>query len=108
MFNNEPSSCINEFVMRSTYPSSSACFTSPLLDAGIIKPGEDVEIIGLKDATKTTVTGVEMFKKLLSSGQAGDNVGLLLRGVKREDVLRGQVRFLGGGRAMLQNQGAFC
>ncbi len=50
-----------------------------------------MEIVGLKDTIKTTATGVEMFKKLLSTGQAGDNIGLLLRGVKREDVLRGQV-----------------
>lgn len=98
-------SCLSQPTAQHLSPSS-ACFTSPL-NAGIIKPGEDVEIIGLKDATKTTVTGVEMFKKLLSSGQAGDNVGLLLRGVKREDVLRGQVRLLGGRRAMQQNQGAF-
>uniref|UniRef100_A0A7R9YTT0 Elongation factor Tu n=1 Tax=Chlamydomonas euryale TaxID=1486919 RepID=A0A7R9YTT0_9CHLO len=61
------------------------------VEQGVIKPGEDVEIIGLKDTIKTTVTGVEMFKKMLSSGQAGDNVGLLLRGTKRDDVWRGQV-----------------
>jgi elongation factor Tu len=57
--------------------------------------GDEVEIIGMKEgATKSTVTGVEMFKKLLNQGQAGDNVGLLLRGIKREDVQRGQVREL--------------
>ncbi|GAX73602.1 hypothetical protein CEUSTIGMA_g1053.t1 [Chlamydomonas eustigma] len=61
------------------------------IEQGIVKPGDDVEIVGLKDTIKTTATGVEMFKKLLSSGQAGENVGLLLRGVKREDVSRGQV-----------------
>ena len=61
------------------------------VERGIIKPGEDVEIIGLKDTVKTTVTGVEMFRKLLPSGQAGDNVGCLLRGTKKEDVERGQV-----------------
>ena len=61
------------------------------VERGVIKPGEDVEIIGLKDTVKTTVTGVEMFRKLLDSGQAGDNVGCLLRGTKKEDVERGQV-----------------
>lgn len=61
------------------------------IERGVIKIGEEVEIIGLKDTQKTTVTGVEMFKKLLDSGQAGDNVGILLRGTKREDVERGQV-----------------
>ena len=57
----------------------------------LLSPGEEVEIIGLKDTVKTTVTGVEMFRKLLDSGQAGDNVGCLLRGTKKEDVERGQV-----------------
>lgn len=61
------------------------------VERGIIKVGEEIEIIGLKDTVKTTVTGVEMFRKLLDQGQAGDNVGLLLRGTKREDVERGQV-----------------
>jgi elongation factor Tu len=61
------------------------------IERGIVKVGEEVEIIGLKDTVKTTVTGVEMFRKLLDQGEAGDNVGLLLRGVKREDVERGQV-----------------
>ena len=61
------------------------------IEQGIIKPGEEVEIIGLTDTQKTTVTGVEMFRKLLDSGQAGDNVGLLLRGTKKEEVERGQV-----------------
>lgn len=61
------------------------------IEQGVIKVGEDVEIVGLKDTSKTTVTGVEMFKKLLNQGQAGDNVGLLLRGAKRDDVVRGQV-----------------
>jgi len=56
-----------------------------------VKVGEEVEIVGMKDTTKTTVTGVEMFRKLLDEGQAGDNVGCLLRGVKREDIERGQV-----------------
>jgi elongation factor Tu len=61
------------------------------VERGVVKVGEEVEIVGLKDTTKTTVTGVEMFRKLLDQGEAGDNVGCLLRGVGREDVERGQV-----------------
>ena len=61
------------------------------VDRGIIKVGDDVEIVGIRDTQKTVVTGVEMFRKLLDQGQAGDNVGLLLRGTKREDIERGQV-----------------
>ena len=61
------------------------------IERGIVKVGEEVEIIGIKETTKTTVTGVEMFRKLLDEGRAGDNVGLLLRGVKREEIERGQV-----------------
>ncbi|WP_031479715.1 elongation factor Tu [Maridesulfovibrio frigidus] len=61
------------------------------VERGIVKVGEEVEIVGIKDTVKTTCTGVEMFRKLLDQGQAGDNVGVLLRGVKREDVERGQV-----------------
>lgn len=61
------------------------------IESGIVKVGEEIEIVGIRDTQKTTVTGVEMFKKLLDQGQAGDNVGLLLRGIKREDVERGQV-----------------
>src|SRR5207253_8219354 len=61
------------------------------IERGIIKVGEEVEIVGLKPTVKTTVTGVEMFRKLLDQGEAGDNVGVLLRGTKREDVERGQV-----------------
>jgi len=61
------------------------------IDTGIVKVGEEVEIVGLKDTKKTVVTGVEMFRKLLDQGQAGDNVGALLRGVGREEVERGQV-----------------
>jgi elongation factor Tu len=61
------------------------------VERGIIKVGEEVEIVGIKDTQKTTVTGVEMFRKLLDQGQAGDNIGALLRGVKREDIERGQV-----------------
>ena len=60
------------------------------IERGIVKVGEEIEIVGIKDAQKTTVTGVEMFRKLLDEGRAGDNVGLLLRGTKREDVQRGQ------------------
>ena len=61
------------------------------IERGVVKVGEEVEIIGIKDTEKTTCTGVEMFRKLLDEGQAGDNVGVLLRGTKREDVERGQV-----------------
>jgi elongation factor Tu len=61
------------------------------IDRGIVKVGEEVEIVGLKPTQKSTVTGVEMFRKLLKEGRAGDNVGLLIRGLKREDVERGQV-----------------
>ena len=61
------------------------------VERGIVNVGDEVEIVGLKDTEKTVVTGVEMFRKLLDSGEAGDNVGCLLRGVDREDVERGQV-----------------
>ena len=61
------------------------------IDRGIVKVGEEVEVVGIKDTTKTVVTGVEMFRKLLDEGRAGDNVGLLLRGVNREDIERGMV-----------------
>merc|ERR1711990_223996 len=61
------------------------------IERGEIKVGEEIEIVGIKNPVKTTCTGVEMFRKLLDSGQAGDNVGILLRGIKREDVERGQV-----------------
>jgi elongation factor Tu len=61
------------------------------VERGIIKVGEEIEIVGLKPTTKTVCTGVEMFRKLLDEGQAGDNVGILLRGTKREEVERGQV-----------------
>jgi elongation factor Tu len=62
------------------------------VERGIVKVSEEIEIVGIREgSTKTTVTGVEMFRKLLDQGQAGDNVGLLLRGIKREDVERGQV-----------------
>jgi elongation factor Tu len=61
------------------------------IERGIVKVGEEIEIVGLKDTTKTTCTGVEMFRKLLDEGRAGENVGVLLRGTKRDDVERGQV-----------------
>ncbi|MDH3870457.1 MAG: EF-Tu/IF-2/RF-3 family GTPase, partial [Desulfuromonadales bacterium] len=61
------------------------------VERGIIKVGEEIEIVGMKDTSKSVVTGVEMFRKLLDQGQAGDNCGILLRGVKREEIERGQV-----------------
>jgi elongation factor Tu len=61
------------------------------IERGIVKVGEDIEIVGIKDTAKTTVTGIEMFNKQLDQGQAGDNAGILLRGVKKEDLTRGQV-----------------
>ena len=61
------------------------------IEQGQVKVGEEIEILGIREAQKTTCTGVEMFRKLLDSGEAGDNVGVLLRGTKREEVERGQV-----------------
>ena len=61
------------------------------VERGIVRTGDEIEIVGLKDTAKTTVTGVEMFRKELGEGQAGDNVGCLLRGTKKEEVERGQV-----------------
>ncbi len=61
------------------------------IERGVVKVGEEIEIVGIRDTQKTTVTGVEMFRKLLDQGEAGDNVGILLRGTKRDDVQRGQV-----------------
>jgi len=61
------------------------------IERGIVKVGEEIEIVGITDSTKTTCTGVEMFRKLLDEGRAGENCGVLLRGTKREDVQRGQV-----------------
>ena len=61
------------------------------IERGIVKVGDEIEIVGIRTTAKTTVTGVEMFRKLLDQGQAGDNVGVLLRGIKREDIERGQV-----------------
>ena len=61
------------------------------VEQGVVKVGDEVEIVGLRDTTKTVVTGIEMFRKLLDQGQAGDNLGALLRGTKKEDVERGQV-----------------
>jgi elongation factor Tu len=61
------------------------------IERGVVKVGEEIEIVGIKDTTKTTVTGIEMFNKQLDQGQAGDNAGILLRGAKKEDLTRGQV-----------------
>jgi elongation factor Tu len=61
------------------------------VEQGVVHTGDEVEIVGIKDTTKTTCTGVEMFRKLLDEGQAGDNIGALLRGTKKEEVERGQV-----------------
>jgi elongation factor Tu len=61
------------------------------IERGVVKVGEEVEIVGIRETDKTTCTGVEMFRKLLDEGQAGDNVGVLLRGTKRDEVERGQV-----------------
>ena len=61
------------------------------VERGIVKPGDEVEIVGIRDLTKTTITGVEMFRKLLEEGRAGENVGCLLRGTKRDEIERGQV-----------------
>jgi len=61
------------------------------IERGVVKVGEEIEIVGIKDTTKTVVTGVEMFRKLLDQGEAGDNVGILLRGTKKDEVERGQV-----------------
>ncbi len=61
------------------------------VERGIVKVGDEIEIVGIKDTQKTTCTGVEMFRKLLDSGQAGDNIGALIRGIDREQVERGQV-----------------
>ena len=66
------------------------------IERGVVKTGEKVDIVGIRETTSTTVTGVEMFRKLLDSGQAGDNVGCLLRGLEREDVERGQVLCIPG------------
>ena len=71
--------------------SGRGTFVTGRIERGIVNVGEEVEIIGIKDTSKTTVTGVEMFRKLLDQGQAGDNVGCLLRGVEREGVERGQI-----------------
>jgi len=61
------------------------------IERGVVNTGEEIEVVGIRDTQKTTVTGVEMFRKTLDTGQAGDNVGLLLRGLKREELERGQV-----------------
>ena len=61
------------------------------VESGVIKTGEEVEIVGIRETKKSVCTGVEMFRKLLDTGEAGDNVGILLRGVERTDIERGQV-----------------
>jgi elongation factor Tu len=61
------------------------------VERGIVKVGDEIEIVGMKDTAKTTCTGVEMFRKILDRGEAGDNIGVLLRGIKRDEVERGQV-----------------
>src|SRR5207248_2928814 len=61
------------------------------VERGIVKVGEEIEIVGFRDTRKTTVTGVEMFRKLLDQGQAGDNIGVLLRGIEKNDIERGQI-----------------
>ena len=66
------------------------------VERGIVKVGDEIEIIGIKETQKTTCTGVEMFRKLLDEGRAGENVGVLLRGTKRDDVERGQVLAIPG------------
>ena len=77
------------------------------VEQGIVRTGDEVEILGINAPIKTIVTGVEMFKKQLNEGQAGDNVGLLLRGIKRDDVVRGQVQ-LRASCAALQASSAPC
>jgi elongation factor Tu len=69
----------------------------------MVKVGEEVEIVGLKDTVKTTVTGIEMFNKQLQEGMAGDNAGILLRGVKKDDITRGQVLAKTGSVNLIQN-----
>ena len=71
-------------------PSGRGTVVTGRIDRGVIKVGEEVEIVGLRPTQKTICTGVEMFRRLLDQGQAGDNVGVLLRGTKREEVERGQ------------------
>ena len=74
------------------------------VERGIVKVGEEIEIVGLRATQKTIVTGVEMFRKLLDQGQAGDNIGALLRGTKREEVERGQVLCKPGSNAKLHTK----
>ena len=61
------------------------------VEQGVVKTGEELEIVGIKETKKTVITGVEMFRKILDTGEAGDNIGALLRGVERTDIERGQV-----------------
>src|SRR3546814_4783501 len=76
---------------KTAYEMRISDWSSDVCSADLIKVGEEVEIVGIHDTRKTTVTGVEMFRKLLDQGQAGDNVGALIRGVGRDEVERGQV-----------------
>ena len=69
------------------------------VEQGVVHTGDEIEIVGLRDTQKTTCTGVEMFRKILDQGQAGDNIGALLRGTKKEDVERGQVLCKPGSRS---------
>ncbi len=83
---------IDEYIPEDVFSiSGRGTVVTGRVEQGVIKPGEEIEIIGLKDTTKTVCTGVEMFRKLLDSGEAGDNIGALLRGTKKEEVERGQV-----------------
>ena len=79
---------IEFFPISSSLPSTAA---TGRVESGVIKTGEEVEIVGIRETKKSVCTGVEMFRKLLDSGEAGDNVGVLLRGVERTDIERGQV-----------------
>ena len=79
-------------------PPSASCFSR--VERGIVKVGDEVEIVGIRDTAKSIVTGVEMFRKLLDQGQPGDNVGVLLRGTKKDDVERGQVLAKPGSRLL--------
>ena len=82
---------ISSTIIRALSPGITISVPSGKVEQGQVKVGEEIEIIGLRPTQKTTCTGVEMFRKLLDSGQAGDNIGVLLRGVEKDDVERGQV-----------------
>jgi len=82
---------VRELLSSYEFPGDDIPIVTGRVERGVINVGDDIEIVGVKDTMKTTCTGVEMFRKLLDSGEAGDNVGVLLRGTKREEVERGQV-----------------